>query len=160
MTHWFQNRYNHIDCASNHSTDAELRTILQRETSEWRGKIALREILIAWFIQHIWHSVSDLHLPLNVYPSSKITAARVGLFLNMYGVFIFFFNLGGGWRCVFGGVWRGGGSNPSHSPVFNLKFDQTIAKSHVTLHLLPNSDRNKQYHVCGTCIYLTPPNKQ
>lgn len=111
MTHWFQNRYNHIDCASNHSTDAELRTILQRETSEWRGKIALREILIAWFIQHIWHSVSDLRLPLNVYPSSKITAARVGLFLNLYGVFIFFFNLGGGWRCVFGGVCgRGGGA--------------------------------------------------
>lgn len=31
----------------------------------------------------------DLRLPLNVYPSSKITAARVGLFLNLYGVFIF-----------------------------------------------------------------------
>lgn len=54
MTHRFQNRYSRIDCASNHSTDAEPRRIfVQRETSEWRGKIARREILIAWFIQHI-----------------------------------------------------------------------------------------------------------
>lgn len=107
MTHWFQNRYNHIDCASNHSTDAELRTILQRETSEWRGKIALREILIAWFIQHIWHSVRDLRLPLNVYPSSKITAARVGLFLNLYG--FFFFLIWGVGEGVCLGVCVGGG---------------------------------------------------
>lgn len=54
MTHRFQNRYSRIDCASNHSTDAEPRRIfLKRETSEWRGKIARREILIAWFIQLI-----------------------------------------------------------------------------------------------------------
>lgn len=54
MTHRFQNRYSRIDCVTNHSTDAEPRRIfLKRETSEWRGKIARREILIAWFIQLI-----------------------------------------------------------------------------------------------------------
>lgn len=99
-------------------------------------------------------------------PFIKNYSGQSWSFLEFVWGFLFFSLIWGvGEGVCLGVCGGGGGSNPSHSPGFNLKFYQTIAKSHVTLHLLPNSDRNKQYHVCGTCMYLTispppPPNKQ
>lgn len=54
---------------------------------------------IQWGI-YVFHSMFTLH--------QKLQRLELVFSWICMGFFIFFFNLGGGWRCVFGGVWRGG----------------------------------------------------